>query len=73
MQRARPVGVDLQVISEKPTPERERTLRREERLTERLARPEHLPLHEVDIEVAVAVVVQQPDAGWDHFGEVELA
>ena len=28
MQRARPVGVDLQVISEKPTPERERTLRR---------------------------------------------
>src|SRR6266850_2245113 len=35
MQRARPVGVHLQVISVEATLERERTLRWEERLTER--------------------------------------
>ena len=50
----------------------ERPLRREQRVGQRL-RAEHLPLHQVDVEVAVVVVVEQRDAGRHDLRVVELA
>jgi hypothetical protein len=44
-----------------------------ESLGERLPLAHHLPLHQVGVEVAVIVVVDQPDARRNHFGEIELA
>ena len=70
-QRARAVRVDLQIVAVEPTVERQRSFRREHRLAEGLARAQHLPLHEVDVEVAVVVVVEQPDTRRDDLGLIE--
>ena len=67
-QRARAVCVHLQVIAEKPTLERQRTLRREQGG----ACPEHLTLNEKNIEVAVVVVIKHRDAGRQILGVIPL-
>ena len=35
--------------------------------------PEHLSLHEIDVEVAVVVEIEHPDTGRHYFREIELA
>ena len=70
VQRPRAVGVHDQVVPEQAI--LERRVRLEHRLAERLA-AQHLSLHEVDVEVAVVIVIEQRDAGRHDFRIVELA
>ena len=39
-------------------------------MAESLSLAQHLSLHEIDVEVAVIVVVQQPDTAREHFGKI---
>ena len=72
MQRARAVGLNREIVSIQPSAERQRA-RRDDGLTDRLTGAQHLPLREVDVEVAVVVVVEERDAAAHHLGEIEVA
>ena len=60
MQRALAVRANAQVVSIEAI--LERTLRRRQRILDRLSLAEHLALHQVQVEVAVVVVVEQAHA-----------
>jgi hypothetical protein len=60
----------LRLVAEEPV--LQRPLRLERRVGERLPGTEHLPLHDVDVEVAVVVDIDQADAGSHDLRVVEL-
>ena len=62
-----PSGLDAQIVPVQTIGQRRAAARR------RRARAERLALHEIHVEVAVLVVVEERDAGADHLGHVELA
>src|SRR5439155_7575664 len=67
-ERARTVRVNLEVIAVQST--LQRALRWGQRFADRPL-PEHLSLRHEHIEIAVAVVVEQRDAGRYDFGKIE--
>ncbi len=72
-QRARAVGVHLQIVPEQSSLQRQRTLRRKQRLLQFLAGAEHLPLRNEHIEIAVVVVIEQRHARAHVLGVIERA
>ena len=71
-QEPRAVGADLEVVAVEAAGERQRMLGLEHRVLEPISL-EQRALAEVDVEIAVAVVVEDRDAPAQHLGEVELA
>ena len=68
MEHARAVGLASQIVAIQPIGERARR-----RGQQRRAGAEHPTLHQIDVEIAVVVVVEERDA-WRHdFRLVELA
>ena len=66
-------SADVQIVAVQPAAERQGAFRRQYSLTEGLACAQHLPLHEVHIEIAVVVVVEQPDTRCHDLGLIETA
>ena len=67
-------GVCLQIVAEQASLQRQRVPGRRNRgLAHRPLRGKHPPLREIDVEVAVVVVVEERNAAREHLGEVELA
>jgi len=72
VQLARSVGSNREIVAIQPAAKRLRA-RGNDRLIDGLARSQHLALREVDVEIAVVVVVEQRDAAAHHFREIEIA
>ena len=72
-QRAGAVGADLEVVAVEAVGQRPPRRRRKQRIVQRPAGPEHLPLKQVDVEVAVVVEVEQGPARAEDLVEVVLA
>ena len=70
---ARAVRADRQVVAVEPAPERPRPRRRDERVAGGQLRVQHPALDQIGVEVAVVVVVEQPDARGDELRVVETA
>jgi hypothetical protein len=71
VERSRAVGIDHQVVAEQAI--LQLTVRRIDRIAQRLPLPEHLSLDDVDVEIAVVVVVEQRHTGRHDLRVVELA
>ena len=67
------IGLQEEIVAVQAPRGRQRSLRREQGLIGRLVRSEHLSLDEVDVEVAVVVVVEQPGPRRHDLGNVERA
>src|SRR5262245_31118963 len=74
MQGSSAVSAHDQIVSVQPIAKRRLTLWGwKERLSERLARSQHLALDEVDVQIAVVVVVEESHAGPEDLGHIQLA
>src|SRR3989442_952858 len=74
VQCPRAVRKNAQVVAVQPSPERQAGgPGRYQGIRRGLATGEHVPLNDVDIEIAVVVVIEQRDARWKDLGIVELA
>ena len=60
-QRSRTIGSDREVVAVQAI--LQRSLRWEPRILDRFSLAQHLALHQVQVEIAVVVVVEQPDTG----------
>ena len=72
-QVGRPVRVHVQIVSKEPVSERRLFRRRKEGVVQVLAGSQHLTLHQVDVQIAVVVVVEEGAPGPHHFAEVILS
>ena len=64
---------NAQVVAEQPARERSRNRRRKQRVLRLQLRVEHPSLHQVDVEIAVVVEVEEADAGRNELRVVEAA
>ncbi len=62
-----------QLVAVEPAAQRQRLLGRQQRVLDLAVGPEHRALDQIDVEVAVAVVVEQGSAGAHHLGVVEAS
>ena len=65
-----PSAADGQVVAKQAVAKR--VARGKDGILQRLARPEHLPLDDIDVEIAIVVVVEQADAGGHDLGVIDL-
>ena len=72
MQRPGPISVDVQVVPEEASFQRQSGAGRKQRILQRLPVAQHVALDQVDVQIAVVVVVEQCDAGRQHFRKVVL-
>ena len=72
VERAGAVGANLQIVAEQPAGERLGIVRGDQRGPRILVRLQHPPLHDIDVEIPVVVVVEQRDARGEDFRVGEL-